>query len=65
MKKGFIPGAVVRAKTSSVMRGEIPETATIVRYDGERFYIVRTERSPAFVVHEDDIELVPSAEVSS
>jgi hypothetical protein len=36
--------------------------AEILRYDGEGFYIVKTARSSALVVHEDDIELVMHAD---
>lgn len=60
MKAGFIPGAIVRAKMENV--GVVPEVAEIVRYDGECFYIVTTTRSPAWVVHEDDVELVMHAD---
>ena len=56
MKVGFVPGAKVRAKTKNL--GFAPEVAEIVRYDGEAFYIVKTDRSSALVVHEDDVELV-------
>ena len=60
MKKGFVPGAIIRAKTSSP--GLVPECAEIIRYDGECFYIVKTARCAAFVVHEDDVELVVHAD---
>lgn len=57
MRTGFVPGAVVAA--SSQTFGIPPERGEIQRYDGEGFYIVKTARSSTFVVHEDDIELVP------
>lgn len=57
MRAGFVPGAVVQAKAGN--KGVVPERAVIVRYDREGFYVVRTERSAAWMVHEDDVELVP------
>lgn len=60
MKLGFLPGAIVRAKTKNL--GLVPEVAEIVRYDGECFYILKTPRSSAWVAHEDDIELVMHAD---
>lgn len=69
MKAGFIPGAKVRAKAdgyhAGIFRRGEPETARIVRYDHEGFYIVQTSTSSSFVVHEDDIELVPKEEPCS
>ena len=67
MKAGFIPGAKVRAKAdgyhAGIFRRGEPETARIVRYDLEGFYIVQTSTSSSFVVHEDDIELVPKDDI--
>ena len=62
MKKGFIPGALIRPKGAGENLGVLSETAEIVRYDGECFYIVKTAKSSAFVVHEDDVELVMHAD---
>ena len=61
MKAGFFPGALVRPKESGENLGVLDEVAEIVRYDGEAFYIVKTARSSAFVVHEDDVELYVKA----
>ena len=61
MNTGFVPGTVIQAKTKSV--GLIPsERAEIIRYDGDGFYIVKTSRSSAWVVHENDVELVMHAD---
>jgi len=60
MKRGFIPGAIVGP--SSTPYGMLSGRAEILRYDGEGFYIVKTARSSALVVHEDDIELVMHAD---
>lgn len=55
MKVSFVPGALVCAKGTN--RNNSKEVATVLRYEGEGFYVVRTPRGE-LVCDEDDLELV-------